>query len=44
MTTTAMERAIVLAMRDAAATIAVSFARQPKVRERLLHENANDAP
>lgn len=39
-----MERAIVLAMRDAAATIAVNFARQPKVRERLLHEQATEAP
>ncbi len=39
-----MERAIVLAMRDAAATIAVSFARQPKVRETLLHESPADTP
>jgi hypothetical protein len=33
-----MELAVVRAMRDAAATIAVQFARQPKVREQLLHE------
>jgi hypothetical protein len=40
----AMERAIVLAMRDAAATIAVDFARQAKIREKLLHENSAGAP
>ncbi len=34
-----MERATVLALRDAAATIAVNFARQPKIREALLKEN-----
>ncbi|MCC7258225.1 MAG: hypothetical protein IT486_07615 [Gammaproteobacteria bacterium] len=39
-----MERAIVLAMRDAAATIAVDFARQPKVRESLLHETPTASP
>lgn len=39
-----MERAIVLAMRDAAATIAVEFPRQPQVRERLLHETPVTAP
>jgi len=33
----AMERAVVLAMRDAAATVAVNFAKQPKVREFFLH-------
>jgi hypothetical protein len=31
-----MERATVLALRDAAATIAVNFAKQPKIREALL--------
>lgn len=39
-----MERAVVLAMRDAAATIAVGFASQPKVREKLLHEPPTEAP
>ena len=39
-----MERAIIFAMRDAAATIAVSFARQPMIRQRLLHEETTDAP
>ena len=39
-----MERATVLALRDAAATIAVNFAKQPKIREALLKENRQDAP
>lgn len=39
-----MERATVLAMRDAAATIAVEFARQPKVRTTLLKETGDVAP
>lgn len=39
-----MERAVVLAMRDAAATIAVGFAKQPKVREQFLHEPSTDQP
>jgi hypothetical protein len=39
-----MERATVLALRDAAATIAVNFAKQPKIREVLLKENQPDAP
>lgn len=38
----AMERATVLALRDAAATIAVNFAKQPKIRENLLKENRQD--
>jgi hypothetical protein len=38
-----MERATVLALRDAAATIAVNFAKQPKIREALLKENRPDA-
>jgi hypothetical protein len=33
-----LERAAVLALRDAAAAIAVGFARQPKIREALLGE------
>lgn len=37
-----MERATVLALRDAAAAIAVGFARQPKVREVLLRESTSD--
>lgn len=37
-----MERATVLALRDAAAAVAVGFARQPKVREILLRESASD--
>lgn len=40
----AMERAIVLAMRDAAATIAVNFAKQPKIRQGLLHEDPSASP
>ena len=39
-----MKRALVLAMRDAAATIAVGFATQPKIRERLLHEPPTGTP
>ena len=39
-----MERATVLALRDAAATIAVNFAKQPKIRETLLKENRQDGP
>jgi hypothetical protein len=37
-----MERAAVLALRDAAATIATSFSRQPKIRESLLKESPQD--
>lgn len=39
----AVERATVLALRDAAATIAVEFANQPQVRRVLLDETARDA-
>jgi len=39
-----MERATVLALRDAAATIAVNFAKQPRIRETLLKEDPEDAP
>lgn len=38
----AMERATVLALRDAAATIAVGFARQQKIRENLLGRDEAD--
>ncbi|CAG0942027.1 hypothetical protein GPROT2_01550 [Gammaproteobacteria bacterium] len=37
-----MERATILALRDAAAAIAVGFPRQPRVREILLKQPAND--
>lgn len=37
-----MERAAVLALRDAAATISTGFARQPKIREALLKERPPD--
>jgi hypothetical protein len=39
-----MERATVLAMRDAEATIAVEFARQPKIKSELLREPADEKP
>jgi hypothetical protein len=39
-----MERATVLALRDAAATIAVNFSQQPKIREVLGKEEAPDEP
>jgi hypothetical protein len=39
-----MERATVLAMRDAEATIAVEFARQPRIRSELLKEPADEKP
>ena len=39
-----MEHAIVLALRDAAATVAVNFAKQPKIRETLLKENIQNGP
>jgi hypothetical protein len=39
-----MERATVLALRDAAAAIAVGFARQPGIREKLLKEAPADEP
>jgi hypothetical protein len=39
-----MERATVLALRDAAATIAVNFTKQPKIRETFLKEEPQDAP
>lgn len=39
-----MERATVLALRDAAATIAVNFAKQPKIQEALLKESPANAP
>lgn len=39
-----MERATVLALRDAAATIAVEFAKQPKIRESLLKETPPESP
>lgn len=39
-----MERAALLAMRDAEATIAVEFAQQPKIRETLLKETRDVAP
>lgn len=38
-----MERATVLALRDAAATISTTFSRQPKIRETLLKEAPSDA-
>lgn len=38
-----MERATVLAMRDAEATIALEFTRQPKIRETLFKENSDEA-
>ena len=40
----AMERAVVLAMRDAAATVAVDFGKQPKVREFFLHASPSPDP
>ena len=39
-----MERATVLAMRDAEATIALEFARQPKIREALFKESSDESP
>jgi hypothetical protein len=39
-----MARAAVLALRDAEATIAVEFARQPKIREELLKETGDVDP
>lgn len=39
-----MERAAVLALRDAAAAIAVGFARQPGIREKLLEEVTHEDP
>jgi hypothetical protein len=39
-----MERATVLALRDAAAAIAVGFARQPGIREKLLEDIPHESP
>lgn len=39
-----MERATVLALRDAAATIATGFSQQPKIRDSLLKESPKNGP